>query len=432
MKMTRAAGVRDNVAAYALLLVLFSFVVTYQVRSSLETVHLQRHLDFYVPFLLEPFTNRIGISDHFASWELGGQFDVEHYSVLHPGDEVLSVNGRPLRGMSMYLKELLKAEYYPNPLPIGFRWYPFVLTARSSASGIHRVEIGFPQCTCGIPSRVEAAMMWCIAPLFCVLFGFLVAGLHPRSLLAWAFLVLMLSLSQLQLWREWYPGFQETSTALAWSDWLRIPAVAYRTFVQHAWAAALLIASAHFCRKRKLPRRAALVAGTLFLAYAALQACLQVAWSEDYQMLVSLHHVMIQHATELMLASTLTVALLGWSLNRSLGIVLTASSLLAAAALYGHTAPTPISSIPPSFVVLVFSAVCLLACLVVLRNEITIQEVAAALLWVPGVIYAAGSFGGYWYPYRSQPWLWLVLVSSGLGVLAVSWSVHRRIEAVAS
>ena len=38
-KMNLKTVIRENAIAYAVLLVLFSFVITYQVRSSLDTVH---------------------------------------------------------------------------------------------------------------------------------------------------------------------------------------------------------------------------------------------------------------------------------------------------------------------------------------------------------------------------------------------------------
>ncbi|HZQ55149.1 MAG TPA: hypothetical protein VFB14_23315 [Bryobacteraceae bacterium] len=38
---------------------LFLFVLAYQLRSSIETIHLARHLDYWIPFSLEPLSDRM-------------------------------------------------------------------------------------------------------------------------------------------------------------------------------------------------------------------------------------------------------------------------------------------------------------------------------------------------------------------------------------
>lgn len=445
---------RDNIIPYAVILVLFSFVITYQLRSSFETVHIERHLDFYLPFLMDQFTNRIGARDHFAIWELGGQFDVEHYSVLRAGDEVLDINGQQFRGMSLYLRELLKAEYQPHPLPPDFQWYPFVLTVRSSGSRVHRVEVGFPHCTCGIPTVFDAAVVWVIAPVFCVLLGFAIVCLRPRALLSWAFLGLMLSVSQLQLWPEWYPGFQETSNAMAWSDWFRLPALVYRTFVQHAWPAALLFGSAHFCQTRRMAYRAAVIVAASYLVYAGLQACLQIAWSEDYRRLVFLHEALKLYTTEFVVISFAAVAAVGCFLSRRLGLAVLSASLVAMAALYSPAARITtgswytysdnthrfVASIPVfhatiGLITLSFSAVSVIAALIIFRGKVTLLDAAGFILCLPLAVLAAGCLGDFWYPFSiwsSKHWLWLGLIFSALGLFDLSWSVLRRTSPISA
>src|SRR5689334_21221548 len=51
---------RTDRAARTVLLVLFCLFAAYQLRWSLETIKLQRHLSLYVPFLPKPFTSQVG------------------------------------------------------------------------------------------------------------------------------------------------------------------------------------------------------------------------------------------------------------------------------------------------------------------------------------------------------------------------------------
>jgi hypothetical protein len=168
-------------------------------------------------------------------------------------------------------------------------------------------------------SLFEAVIFWMVGPLFCELLGFALVCWRPRAVLAWSFLVLMLSLSQLRFWPDWYEGFQQTASAMVWADWFRVPAVGYRAFIQHAWPAALLVAASHFCRAHRRVARATLSLAVICVIYAGLQAGLYIAWSEDFRTLSFLFEFQEQYRNEWMAAAMAgVVCLAGW-LNRRLG-----------------------------------------------------------------------------------------------------------------
>jgi hypothetical protein len=444
--------VRANAAVYVFLVCMFGLVAAYQLRISLDTVHLERSYDFWVPFQLAPFTDRVDDRAYFASWEQG---DSPHERFrIHWRDELLAVNGRPFLGMSMYLQELVKVYHQPLPVPPKFEWHRFFVTIRSSDSRIHNVEINFPHCTCGIPTIFQAAGLWIVPQMFCVVLGFLTVFFRPRSLLAWAFLSAMLSLSQLQFWSDWYTDFQQTATPVTWADWYRVPAVGYRSFVQHAWPAVLLVASAHFYRSRRNVYRLALGVAALFVVFAMLEAMLQIAWSEDFRRLVWLNEFLEHYRTGFMIASLAAIAGIACFVNGKLGSIVVAIGLLATFALFWS--PTPINggqwhtysddtrrfeaTIPPlhntpGFVALVFASGCVLTGLIVVRRQVTRLETISFIFCVPIVLDVAGSLGKYWYPlglrpFLQPPWLeywpWFILTSTGIGLVGITWSVLRR------
>jgi hypothetical protein len=424
------------------LLVLFAFVLAYQLRSSLDTVHLERSYEFYLPFVLQPFTNRIAHLDSLRIWEAANQRDQR--PVLHRQDEVLSVNEQPLRGVSTYFRELWKSMHQPPDA----EWRPFVVTARSTNGAIHRVEVGFPHCTCGIPSCFDAAATWIVPPVFCVLLGFATVFLRPKAMLAWAFLGLMLSLSQVQFWSDSNTGFQLTATPMVWAGWFRVFAVGYRALVQYAWPAGLLLASAHFYRSQRKPYGLAMGLAALFFVHAMVQAALQIAWSEDYRPFVFLYRFLQNHGTELIVTSVAAVAILAWLVDRMLGLAAVAAGLPAAIALYRGAAPITagdwvnysdgshrfVASVPafhstPSLIAMLFTAGVLAAALMVFKRGVTAAEALGFLLCVPLGADFAARWGAYWYPLESgffRYWVWFAMAFAGVGLLCISRSVLRR------
>src|SRR5208283_3223598 len=173
-----------KVIGYVLLLCMFCLVAAYQLRISLDTVHYQTRLDFFLPFLVEPFTNRM----YGGGYYLHGE-DLETQSEIGRtlgAAELISVNGQPFRGMSVYLRELFRVRHPPKPEPPNFRWEPFTLAVRSGDSRIHHLLVSFGHCTCGVPGVFEAATFWVGPQMFCVLIGFTAVFLRPRAMLAWA------------------------------------------------------------------------------------------------------------------------------------------------------------------------------------------------------------------------------------------------------
>jgi hypothetical protein len=115
---------RANVLPYGVLFCLFVFVCAYQVRISLDTIHVERNLDFYIPFTLQTFTDRVeGTGPRPGPLEGIHSLEDARPALLSRGDQLLLVNGRPFDGMSVYLNELSKVGQ-------GYR-YPFVVTVRT-------------------------------------------------------------------------------------------------------------------------------------------------------------------------------------------------------------------------------------------------------------------------------------------------------------
>jgi hypothetical protein len=422
---------------------LFAFVAMFQWRASRDTVHVERMLDLYVPFTLQPFSGRINSRAYTRSWE-EGHFDPEHHSALRWGDELLSVNGREFRGMSVYLGELWNRSHRPS---IGGAIYnQFTVTVRSADAHIRRILVEFPHCTCGVPTMFQAAAIWIVPPAFCVLLGFAIVTLRPCAMGSWAFLLAMLSLSQLQLWSEWYAGFQNTITPMQWTDWLRVPGVGYQAFVRCAWPAALVIFLARVFGARPAVRRAAQTVAVAFLGFAALQAMLQIAWSENFRGFVSLYRQLESQRSELIVVGLAAAAGLCWSLNRNYGLIAAAMGFSAVAALYWSPSPIThgnwynysdgsfgfVATIPefhdtPGLIILAFSAGCILVGVATFRSRLSRWELGGSILLVPLAIHIGGCFGGYWYPlgWGMFAWGWFVLASAGAGLICLGWPVFR-------
>jgi len=292
----------------------------------------------------------------------------------------------------------------------------------------------------------EAAAIWIVPPAFCVLLGFTVVTLRPYAIVSWAFLGLMLSLSQLQFWSEWYTGFQYTITPMQWTDWLRVPGVGYQAFVRYAWPAALVIFWSQVFRARPAVRRAAQMVAVAFLGFAALHAVLQIAWSENFRGFVSLYRLLESHRSELIVVGLAAAAGLCWWLNRSYGLAVGTMGLSAVAALYWSPSPIThgdwetyaddtrrfVATIPefhntPGLIILAFTAGCILAGVVTFRSRLSLWELGGSILLVPLVIDLGGCFGGYWFPVEWSMLAWggFVLASAGVGLICLGSSIYK-------
>ena len=181
--------------------------------------------------------------------------------------------------------------HQPRPVPPRFKWRPFTVVVRSIDAKIRSVAVGFPHCTCGIPTLPEALSIWLVPPLFCVLLGFITALLRPRAVLAWAFLGAMLALSQVQFWPDSYTGFQMTSTPMTWGGWFRIFGVGYRALVQSLWVFNRVDS---FLSARPLAGSPWPWDSGRDTACRHVQAAHQIAWSEDYRHFVAPHRFFAQ------------------------------------------------------------------------------------------------------------------------------------------
>jgi hypothetical protein len=324
---------------------------------------------------------------------------------------------------------------------------------RSRDGKLHAVEVSFPHCTCGIPGLFEASAIWLIPPMFCLTLGFVVAGMRPSAMLAWTFLALMLSLTQVQFWLDGYSGFQQTATPMIWGGLFRILGVGYRALIQHSWPAALFLASACFYRGRRGIYWISVGVSALFLVAAILQAVIQIAWSENYHPFVYLYQFLAGYSTELRVISFAAVATLCWLLNRRFGLAVSALGLLAVGALY--RTPSPLTkgtwyhysdnsyrfdtSIPafhqtPEFITLLFVAGVVVCALVIFRRNVSLLEAISFLLCVPLACDFAARFGSYLYPLgpsffpNTRYWLWSAMALAALGLVGASWSLVQRIE----
>lgn len=430
---------------YLAILALFSLVIAYQIKSSLDTVRVERTLQFFVPFTFEPFTNRIDNKAHVLNWEEGAPIDPRAESILHRGDEILSVNGHAFRGLSVYVRTLV----YDPSVWHASGWHGFNVMARLADSTVHRVDFGFPQCTCGIPSLADAVSVWFVPPIFCVLLGFATALWRPRAVLAWGFLGALLALSQVQFWDDLSPGFWSvTSTPMAWGSWFRWFGVGYRALVQAAWPAALLIASIHFYPHRRLAVRFAVGSSALVLTYAMLRVLLQLAWSEDYRPFVGLYRFLDSYETEFVALAFVAVAVLGWILNWRLGLGSSVLALITIATMYLGAPPVThgdwvdysdgtrgvIFDIPtvhntPAFAVALFVGGVFALALLIFRRQLRRLETFGCLLLLPLLLDFAARAGRFWYPLEAGPfryWYCSACAVAGSGLLCLFWSILHR------
>lgn len=438
---------RRNVVLYTGLLALFALVITFQMKSSLETVRTQRTLRFFVPFTFQPFTNRIDGMAYVSNWDEAEGMDPKRNSILHTGDEILSVSGHPFRGLSMYLRTLV---YDPAVLPVP--WHGFTVTARLADSTVRDVAFGFPHCTCGIPSSLDAVSVWVVPPVFCVMLGFATVLWRPKAALAWGFLGALLALSQVQFWDDLNSGFWSVSTTpMAWGNWFRLFGVGYRALVQSLWPAGLLVASTHFYRRhRGAVYGLAVGLSVLFLIHAVLKAALQIAWSENYRPFVTLHRFFDSYETEFIACAFIAVALLGWSLSRRLGMA--ASSLALIAIITMYLGPSPVThgdwvtysddtrrlvfDLPtvhntPALAITLFIGGVLGSALLAFRRHVRFLEALGCLLLLPLLLDFAQRAGRFWYPLDAgffPYWYWVVCALAGTGLACLFWSIPKRID----
>ncbi|MBL8232322.1 MAG: hypothetical protein JNL98_27750 [Bryobacterales bacterium] len=423
--------------------ILAGLVIAYQVRISLDTYRAALRLDYYVHFTLHRFTNRIATPEYLRFAE----DRVNRPRVEPQGPSyVLAVNGDPLRGASQPLRAMRPkqdSERAATSSDPGLS-----ITVFSKDRGTRTVYPGTPHCTCGVMDPWDIAVTLLAPPAFCIALGFLVLWRHPRSLSAWAFLGLQLSLSKIPIWPEVYAGFVLTATPMAWDDAWRVPAVAYRAFVQHIWPAAVLVLLLGSWRTRSRGRIAARGLAAALCAWAVLESAFAVSWSEDYRIMESAYHLLREYQTECLILVIVTVTIVGWLVRPSLGFVLLLIGLSAAAALYRN--PDPIeeltwmdtNGIPhimplsprlhhkPHLVMLLYAFACICSVITVFRKHVRRSEMVALGLLALPLLHIAAVAGGYLYPLAPvffARWPWFLLALSGAALRLLAHAICRRI-----
>lgn len=416
---------------------LFLFVIGYQLRSSIETIHLARNLDFWLPFSVEPFSDHIkNISSGIVSADpIAETIPLDRDPPLH----LLAINHRQFRGMSVYLTQLLNRHPTIGPDPT------LQISMRYGDSRRFAASFLIPHCTCGTSSVSQLVQLFLLPPLFCVLLAFFIVFLQPRVLGIWGMSALLLAISQLDLFPHG-AGFQWTANTMAWADGFRIPATVYRAFVQNIWPAALVITASYLFPVRPAVRRYSRWLAAMLLGWCLVQSLLAAGWSEYYLPFVPLYHLLQQHGAELAAATFLFVAALCFIHNRTLGVLVFVLALVASSVPYwpapsittGHrlavSAITPLSGLldrqfiptvpmPLLSSVAVAPAFAVATVLLVLALEFrrTRRLLAGSLLLLfPPALYVLGVLNGN---VALGVWQWsyvmLVLLCAGSGLLGI-------------
>ncbi len=305
-----------------LLLPVVVFLAGFQIRYSVETLRAIRELMF-VPFRVRPFTNRI---DLFRG---GG---------VRSNVELLAVNGRPFTGLSVYLQEL-RTTWRRGDRPLS-------VTVRSSGGPARTIDAVSAHCTCGVRDHWERIRFSVLSPAFCVLLGVVVAFLRPGSPLGWAFLALMLSLSQLTLLPEEVESakgvelFRQAVDLREWPDWFRVPSVAYTAFFAASWPAWLLLFAAYrFPPRTRTSVHWAWLLALPVLGFAILQSVLAVCWSEYYRAVTPLYRALEHISTELIVGAFLGTILFAARFGKRWTAAAAVTAALAVTALYWPASP---------------------------------------------------------------------------------------------
>jgi hypothetical protein len=427
---------------HALLALLTLAAVSLQLRLSLETVQFQRSVEFYVPFLVEPFTARI-FAAMAQNWEKGTA--PQRSPALRRGDTLVKVNGKPFSGYALYLAELRRVQLRPeglSPLPP-----PFWITVRRKDGQFRDIEMSFPHCTCGIPGLFDTLFFWVGAPLFCISIGAITVALRPRALLPWMWFAGMLSLSQLQYWTEPSLTFQWTTDPMAIAGAMRVPAVAYREFVQCAWPAALTLAAISLAgRRRPHPLQLAWIGAILLFALA--RSAVAVAWSEGWQPMAPLFFFLKHHDALALAMALISATVAAWVGSPRLGLLAAGIALCAFVALFAAPAPVTqgvweqysnnttrfVATAPrlertPGAVTAASVTLFILLGFALYRRRLSWLPFVASLLCLPLAIHVVGSRAALWAPFQEPPIAyghWIPLLTAGPGLTLLSRWIIRR------
>jgi phosphoserine phosphatase RsbU/P len=187
------------VVQYACLLALLIIAVIYQVRMMEFRMpqwfpHAQ---PIYRPLVLSPEPLGLAVSSARSS---------VHNAGIRDGDILLAIDGKPLTGIDMYAQAVERAQG-------GQKLRFTVLAADRGRPAPRTVTYAIRHHAAGISAY--DVVVYLIAPVFCLAFGFWVAAVRPRDHLAWLLLALMLSFAVFgDAGTEfWGPGLTEFGTA---------------------------------------------------------------------------------------------------------------------------------------------------------------------------------------------------------------------------
>lgn len=432
------------VVRYLALGVVVIWAVVLQVRLSAETVRLQRSLDFYVPFLMEPFAAKVTVPDYVTNWEKGHRPGADR--VLRPGDRVVKVNGRPFTGQSIYLTELWNIQHSSRPETAS--WAFFSVTILTHDGRTREIEFSFPHCTCGMPDLFDVVFFSMAVPLFCIAIGALPVAVRPKSVLAWAWFGSLLALSQWQFWVDPHPGFQTIADPMGISGAMRVPAVAYLAFIQHSWPIALGVAAMHLGSRRRVNRPGWVLLGVLLL-FAISKTAIAIGWSEGIRSMSPVYFLLRQAETEMLTVAFLLITAACWAADRKLGALATGIATCAITALFAG--PAAISeggwvsysdntrrfelSIPtfhrdPGAIIAISLTVFMLLAFLLFRRRLSWQPALSAAFCLPLAVHVSGALGNWWDMHWGPPieeWRWIVALFTGIGLsLASYWIISRE------
>jgi hypothetical protein len=307
---------------------LFLFVISYNLRSSIETIHLARSLDFWLPFSVEPFSDHMqNVSSGIVSADpIAKTIPLNRAAPLH----LLAINRRQFRGMSVYLTQLWNHHPTIGPDP------KLQISMRYGDSRAFVASFLIPHCTCSTPSVWQLVQLFLLSPLFCVLLAFFIVLRRPGAIHVWGMSASLVAISQLDLFPH-TASFQWTANTMAWTDWFRIPATAYRAFAQNIWPAALIITASHLLPVRPAARRYSRWVAALLLGWCLVQSLFAVGWSEYYLPFVPLYDFLQQHGGELTAVILVLVAAVCLVHNRTLGAIVLVLGLVASSVPYWPT-----------------------------------------------------------------------------------------------
>ena len=304
------------------------FLVAFQVRYAMETIE-ARSTFLFVPFRLKPCANILGS----VAWESGRD-------VVHPGDELLAVNGRPFTGASVYWQELRRVQRYldaANRLPVEdaikavLNW-PFHVTVRSGGE-TRTVEVHFAHCTCGSLGWLRVIWYCVLPPVICTLAGLAGVAGRPTARLAWLFLAVTVCLSQVALVPVEFFDWSQGANPLEWHDWFRIPAVALQAFFAASWPAWFLLLAVHALRQDVLSPAAWWAVMPIWLV-SGLKTLIAVGWSENFRVIEPLYQTWEPATTAATVIALFAAVFVTWGGAKAWTAAAAGFAALAAALLY--------------------------------------------------------------------------------------------------